>query len=120
MRFSKSSLERLDEIMRHNFRENPNVEVQNTDNDEANNQTSSEPKKRFNNFTPARALDPWAAKSNGRKLPTGSLVYGIAHRDVNLLITSPRTADEEFEMESRKGPIVEREKPTRSVLINGK
>ena len=84
-------------------------------------ETSSNELKKLFRIPPAKisAMDPWDSKSFA-KIGHNPTVYGVAHRDVNMLITSPRNADEEFEMESRKGPMTERKKPTRSVIINAK
>ena len=118
MRFSRNSLDRLEEIK--NF---PNDELESINEksfDELTNKPNNPESKKPYKISPAeaRAMDPWDSKP-GKKFP-GPFVYGVTHRDANMLITFPRNADEEFEMESRKGPMIERGKPTKSVVVNAK
>lgn len=109
LRFSKSSLDRLDKITRQNFRNNPNQNgIEPEDKKPSNNEEKSEQNYQKKN------------KMNARKQNPTPNVYGVAQRDAGLMITTPRNADEEFEMESRKGPILERGGPSKSVLIETK
>ena len=117
-RLSKNSLDRLEKIAKQANEESENNSEKRIA--QLQNKTYDRNSKKLSILSPAgaRALDPW--DSTPVKNYPGPVVYGVAHRDVNMLITSPRSADEEFEMESRKGPMMDRREPIKSVVIDAK
>ena len=113
LRFSRNSPDHFDEISCQNFKRNTQ-NLHNNENLRSKKLESVPSKKRRNE---SLTLNPW--KSSG-KISPAPLIYGVNQRDMNLLVTSPRNADEEFEMESRKGPITERKNRAELMLVKTK